>query len=281
MLIRKYGSLTITSPDNFESGGIHPYHHEILYISEGQVQLYWYNRIFTATGPALFFLTPNTPHLMVKVSEHCSYLFMEVDMQQDPFLDHEEILQWNAMQPSKQPGSGMAVSVYETMVSIRHHLESSQSHLNRPFVNKLIRLEIQKVVLFVQQIVAEATATSDENLIDRQHPNWETKTAIEMLAHYMECYYQDNITLRDLADFAHLNPSYLIRLFKMTKGITPFQYLNNVRMNAALGYLSNTDLSIQDIVEITGYQSIHYFSRVFKMQHGESPTLWRKNNIRI
>lgn len=54
MHIRKYGNITLTSPQRYESGGIHPYHHEILYISSGEIQLSWLNEVYETRGPALF-----------------------------------------------------------------------------------------------------------------------------------------------------------------------------------------------------------------------------------
>jgi AraC-like DNA-binding protein len=60
--------------------------------------------------------------------------------------------------------------------------------------------------------------------------------------------------------------------------MTPFQYLNNIRMNAAEKFLQNSDMSIQEIAIITGYQSIHYFSRSFKQKYGVSPIQWRNEH---
>jgi len=278
MLIRKYGSLTHSSSESFESGGIHPYHHEILYIAEGQIQLYGFNRIYAATGPALFFITPNTPHLMVKVSKHCSYLFMEIDVQQAAFLSHEESVKWNAMQCKAQAPCPYLSVVYETVRKIKDHIDSPLTN-RLPFIDKLLVIEIQKLVLFTLHVIAEADEHSSESARAQHPPTWDTNQIIETLAHYMECFYQADLTLQDLADFAHLNPSYLIRLFKQAKGVTPFQYLKTVRMNAALSYLRNSDLSIQDIVKMTGFGSIHYFSRVFKMSHSESPSAWRNKHV--
>lgn len=276
MHIRKYGNITLTSPQRYESGGLHPYHHEILYVSSGEIQLDWQNRVYDAKGPALFFLTPDTPHQLAKISPHYSFLFMEVDIERDPFLSLSEIIRWNAMQCGLQTPSYALSAVIQTMNQIRNHFESELS-THHTLMDQLVTAEIQKVVLLVRQIVS-ASLTNATGKIGQDEANVETEKAVELLMHFMESFYRENITLKDLADLIHLNPSYLIRVFKQSKGMTPFQYLNNLRMNAAVNYLSNSDLSVQDIVKLTGYQSIHYFSRVFKNAHGVSPTLWRQNH---
>ncbi|WP_397386579.1 helix-turn-helix domain-containing protein [Paenibacillus roseipurpureus] len=69
-------------------------------------------------------------------------------------------------------------------------------------------------------------------------------------------------------------------MFKEMSGKTPFQYLNELRMNAAVSYLHESDLSIEHIAMASGFSSIHYFSRLFKQKFGVSPTGWRKNPTR-
>lgn len=64
-------------------------------------------------------------------------------------------------------------------------------------------------------------------------------------------------------------------MFKKQTNRTPFDYLRDLRLKAALRYLSATDLPISTIVEETGFKSVHYFSRLFKQIYGQSPSAWR------
>ena len=56
------------------------------------------------------------------------------------------------------------------------------------------------------------------------------------------------------------------------------QYLNKLRLSAAISYLVNTEMGVQQIAEATGFNSIHYFSRLFKRKYGSSPQQWRLAN---
>ncbi|MFD0713341.1 AraC family transcriptional regulator [Paenibacillus sp. GCM10027626] len=276
MHIRKYGNITFTSPQRYESGGIHPYHHEILYISSGEVQLKWLNEVYEAKGPALFFMTPNTPHQLIKISTQYSFLFIEADMEHDPFLSLSEIIHWNTLQSSMQSPSYALAAVIQTMNIIRNHFESEL--VGQPqLMDQLVSAEMQKVVTLVRHLVSLSMYASKTDKKDRTElDRLKSEEAVDMLMHFLESYYRENITLQDLTAQVHLNPSYLIRVFKQMKGMTPFQYLNNLRMNAAISHLKMSDLSIQEIVKLTGYQSIHYFSRVFKNSYGVSPSQWRQ-----
>jgi transcriptional regulator GlxA family with amidase domain len=53
------------------------------------------------------------------------------------------------------------------------------------------------------------------------------------------------------------------------------QYLSNLRLSAATSFLIHTEMGIQQIAEETGFNSIHYFSRLFKRTYGVSPQQWR------
>ena len=66
------------------------------------------------------------------------------------------------------------------------------------------------------------------------------------------------------------------RLFKEHTGLSPNQYLLEIRMRKARSLLTNTTLSVQRIAEETGFDSSFYFSRFFKQRTGLSPLNFRK-----
>jgi AraC-like DNA-binding protein len=65
--------------------------------------------------------------------------------------------------------------------------------------------------------------------------------------------------------------------FKKATGLSPNQYYLNVRLNKAKELLSATSLSINEIAYHTGFESIFYFSKLFKKKNGISPKDYRNN----
>ena len=60
------------------------------------------------------------------------------------------------------------------------------------------------------------------------------------------------------------------------------QYIVSLRVNAAKGYLENTNKSISEISDAVGYENALYFSRLFKKYTGMTPTEYKKaNNKRV
>jgi AraC-like DNA-binding protein len=63
--------------------------------------------------------------------------------------------------------------------------------------------------------------------------------------------------------------------FKQQLGISPAQFQNSIRINRAQDLLASTDLSISEIATLTGFETIYYFSRLFKNKTGLSPKAYR------
>ncbi|MBX2925195.1 MAG: helix-turn-helix domain-containing protein [Chitinophagaceae bacterium] len=66
------------------------------------------------------------------------------------------------------------------------------------------------------------------------------------------------------------------RNFKKFTGYSPNQYHLNLRLNRSKELLESTTLSIKEIADQTGFDSIYYFSKMFRKKTGVPPNLYRK-----
>lgn len=105
-------------------------------------------------------------------------------------------------------------------------------------------------------------------------PDEEWITHIEM---YIKENYSKPLTLDYIADHCHGSAYHLHRVFKRIKGITPLEYLQQIRMEEAKIYLVQTDLSIQEIAKLVGIPNSARFSTVFKEKNKQTPSHYRKN----
>ncbi len=87
-----------------------------------------------------------------------------------------------------------------------------------------------------------------------------------------------NVTNAELANFLHIHPSHLIRMFKTATGITPKEYITTHRVMTAKKLLSGTDSLVSEIAETVGYFDAAAFSKAFKKHTRLSPAEFRKNN---
>jgi len=100
------------------------------------------------------------------------------------------------------------------------------------------------------------------------------------LVKYINDNYASIISLSDLAAIAGSSKTTLIQAFKTAYGTTPIKYINTLRLAKAKELLIHTDSSVSDISELIGFQSLHYFSRYFKLHEGVSPVEYRRQHSR-
>jgi Transcriptional regulator containing an amidase domain and an AraC-type DNA-binding HTH domain len=65
------------------------------------------------------------------------------------------------------------------------------------------------------------------------------------------------------------------KIFKETTGLSPNQYHLNLRLDKAKDLLTSTNLTINEVAYQTGFDSIFYFSRLFKKKNGLPPKEYR------
>ena len=86
----------------------------------------------------------------------------------------------------------------------------------------------------------------------------------------------ENITLEDLGAYLGFNPSYFSTLFKKETGTSFVEYLVKVRMEKTKELLRETDLTIQDICFMVGYNDVRHFRKLLTRTTGLSPKEYRR-----
>lgn len=105
------------------------------------------------------------------------------------------------------------------------------------------------------------TAHTSDNYIDH---------ALDFIHHNYS-----SIKVADISSYIGVNRSYFANLFKQSVGVSPCEYLLNVRMQKSAELLVNTTLPIQDVAEYVGYENPLTFSKAFKKTFGVSPKYYR------
>ncbi|MDW7656498.1 MAG: AraC family transcriptional regulator [Bacillota bacterium] len=116
------------------------------------------------------------------------------------------------------------------------------------------------------------------NQFDLSIPESYHSISIQEVLQYIREHYARPISLDHLARLAAINKTKLISAFKELLGITPLQYINQMRLQKAKELLVNTDISISEISRLAGFQSIQYFSRYFQSKLNVSPKEYRRLN---
>ncbi len=84
-----------------------------------------------------------------------------------------------------------------------------------------------------------------------------------------------SVPLEALARVAGVSRGHLVRVFRRDLGVTPVEAQRLLRLERAASLLARTNLPVQEVSDLTGFDSPFHFSRVFRTIYGASPRTWR------
>lgn len=95
-------------------------------------------------------------------------------------------------------------------------------------------------------------------------------------AHWLQLRFAHKPQMADLADAMAVHPRTLTRRFRDNLGMTPVEYLQRLRMEAAKGMLTRSDRRIDRIAYLVGYADPGFFKTVFRRHTGLTPAEFRR-----
>ena len=98
----------------------------------------------------------------------------------------------------------------------------------------------------------------------------------EQLSKYMEENVEKIASLEDICEAFHYSKNYIIRIFNKEFGVSPIQYINEVKLKRAMYLLETTSKPIGEIAVECGYADYAYFYKRFIQKTGINPQKWRK-----
>jgi AraC family L-rhamnose operon transcriptional activator RhaR len=185
----------------------------------------------------------------------------------DPMLGY---LLWTGPYSAQRRGMLTTHLERNVMGQCEHHLEaisqlrrSSAAQYRADIVGRLSLLfgQVGRAVALAHELAPGGAA--------QIHP------AIGQAMRLFEAELAHRWTLTELAAHLHLDPSYLVRLFKTSTGLPPMAYLAQLRAEHAATLLLHSDQPITSISQAVGWPDQNYFARRFKAHYGLSATTYR------
>ena len=109
-----------------------------------------------------------------------------------------------------------------------------------------------------------------------------TASVPEKLAPALRCieerYREPGLSNEELAMLCGVSEVYFRRLFTARYGVTPRQFLIDVRVNRAKQLLSEGVLKISAVSEQCGFSNPYHFCRTFRERVGVTPTEYMESN---
>ena len=99
---------------------------------------------------------------------------------------------------------------------------------------------------------------------------------VQRLIDYIKVHFKEDISLKQLGSLVNLNPFHLVRLFKKTTGLSPYEYLLITRTEYARQLL-RLGCQVQDAAIEAGFYDSSHFNRSFRKIAGTSPKSFRSS----
>lgn len=118
------------------------------------------------------------------------------------------------------------------------------------------------------------------------HPRAELFSAMkkkddDILIQHVIAYLEQNmtrkITLSEISETLHVSRSRLKELFKKSTGRTIMEYFTHIKIKKAKELIREVPNNFTEIAAMTGFSSIHHFSKAFKKETGMSPSEYTKS----
>lgn len=116
----------------------------------------------------------------------------------------------------------------------------------------------------------------DENLGTRQGQLVFDQARMNTIDAYINNNINTAISIDDLAELLHCSKFYFLREFKKHLGITPYQYLLNLRLEKAKHLLSSPHAQIAHVALELGFNDQSHFTRAFKNHFDITPGQFQK-----
>lgn len=114
---------------------------------------------------------------------------------------------------------------------------------------------------FIEQPVALSTYDSEMN----------------QLLDYLRSHLAKPHSVESIAERIRMNRRTLTRHFKNATGMSLMQWLNQGRIKYVAELLEGTELSIEKIAELSGFNSTVLLRKTFRKKYATSPSQWRKS----
>jgi transcriptional regulator GlxA family with amidase domain len=134
----------------------------------------------------------------------------------------------------------------------------------------LARRVAQQLVVFLVRPGGQAQFSSHLSLRLAERPS------VRELQAWIADHLDADLTVAALAERAHMSVRHFSRAFHAEVGVTPGDYVEDVRLDAARQLLQRSRASTAEIARRCGFRTLETFHRVFKRRMGVTPGDYRR-----
>ncbi|MFC9712362.1 response regulator [Paenibacillus sp. NPDC056933] len=194
---------------------------------------------------------------------------MRTDLAEDIWV-HLRTLLDEGSGTSIQDVQVVAVSLFDTLIHSwnRHYPMLAPPLAMSTFLREIqSKYALQDLVCWMDSIIRNWMDQTRKEMGEKK-----SNKLVEQVKQYVEMHYAEEISFEAIAKGLFVHPKYLSQLFKRVTGENFVSYVNGYRIQRAMELLQSGHYMVYEVSEMTGFRNATYFSQVFKMLTGKSPS---------
>ncbi len=250
----------------------HPYYE--LHVSvQGEYQIDFINgESLIMKPPMICLIPPDSLHHTEEITEHpqrlavqFTYHRMRTETNHLPLYDAFH----DALTRIQTPFTAKSIPIFQLVSSLRRETLSEQK--GSDVLECLLLSELYIQLLRILQ--------PTEAMPNQRKPQADTlNTRYIKIEAFMQKHLGEPITQKDLADALFLGTRQLSRILKSIYGLSFREMLMKMRLNKAVELITETELPLEKICDLVGYDSYSGFYLAFQKKYGMSASDFRKKS---
>ncbi len=136
--------------------------------------------------------------------------------------------------------------------------------------------DVEQISRLYREAVKAASFRSNPEMsgvVSIHEADWDNlRKEVREAIRYINENYQENITVKTIANKLFMSRSNLMHIFREETGLTFNEYLTKTRIDAAKELLRDVRYKVYEVGEMVGYTDVKYFSQIFKKMTGYTPS---------
>lgn len=153
----------------------------------------------------------------------------------------------------------------------------ADGYLSKPFELKVLAARIDNLLRSRKDRQQAFRKEDRVRLAELDYSSGDTRFLQDMADHIHAHLAEESFGLEQLAAALNVSKSTLHRKVKAMTGLTPLDFIRNIKLKYACAMLSRHDRTIAEVAYATGFSTPKYFTKCFKEEFGMTPTAYQQS----